>query len=337
MGREIGFAIDPQWGILLRDLGVDLSAVLSRAGLPADLLARPGSRISATSYYRLWEAVEMESGSALVPLRFGELFSAESFAPPLFAALCSPNLRIAARRISRYKPLIGPLRILCHDLDEAFRLQFLWPDEPGPPPSGLALTELVFFVRLARMATREQVVPLRIQTNSPPADREAYREFFGCFLVEADSDSILFSREDAERPFLTRNAAMWNTFEPELRRRLQDLDANAAVAERVRSLLLEFLPSGRSSIELVSEQLMMSKRTLQRRLSAEGTSYQGLLRGVREELASHYLLNSTLSASEISYLLGFEDANSFFRAFGEWTGSTPEAVRRTGELASASS
>ena len=46
-----------------------------------------------------------------------------------------------------------------------------------------------------------------------------------------------------------------------------------------------------------------------------------------EELARHYLSNSDLSGSQISYLLGFENPNSFFRAFHAWTGFTAESVR----------
>jgi len=72
----------------------------------------------------------------------------------------------------------------------------------------------------------------------------------------------------------------------------------------------------------------MSKRTLQRRLEAEGASFRALLNASRENLARHYLRNTTLSGGEIAFLLGFEDPNSFYRAFQGWTGQTPEGVRR---------
>ncbi|CAN7594677.1 helix-turn-helix domain-containing protein [Acidovorax delafieldii] len=71
----------------------------------------------------------------------------------------------------------------------------------------------------------------------------------------------------------------------------------------------------------------MSKRTLQRRLGNEGLTFQSLVNQTREELARHYLSQTKLSNSEISFLLGFENSNSFFRAFHEWTGTTPEALR----------
>jgi AraC-like DNA-binding protein len=45
-------------------------------------------------------------------------------------------------------------------------------------------------------------------------------------------------------------------------------------------------------------------------------------------LAKHYLKNSDVTGAEISFLLGFEDPNSFFRAFHTWAGETPGQVRR---------
>lgn len=72
----------------------------------------------------------------------------------------------------------------------------------------------------------------------------------------------------------------------------------------------------------------MSKRTLQRRLREEDTTFLEVLSSTRLQLANHYLANTPLSFVEISFLLGFGDPNSFYRAFHEWTGKTPQRVRR---------
>ena len=61
------------------------------------------------------------------------------------------------------------------------------------------------------------------------------------------------------------------------------------------------------------------------RLGAQAEDHGWVL--VHGHLANHYLKTSTMSGSEISFLLGFEDPNSFFRAFHTWTGRTPELVR----------
>jgi AraC-like DNA-binding protein len=120
---------------------------------------------------------------------------------------------------------------------------------------------------------------------------------------------------------------MWKFFEPALRQRLPDLDKHASTVERLRSALLEALPAGELSMSGVCRKLGVSKRTLQRRLQEEGSSFQQTLDALRNSLAHHYLHNSSLSSTEISFLLGFEGPNSFVRAFQAWTGSTPQAVR----------
>ena len=120
---------------------------------------------------------------------------------------------------------------------------------------------------------------------------------------------------------------MWETFEPGLRRRLTKLEASAPLSERIRSVLLESLPSGEASIEITGRRLGMSPRTLQRRLKPEGTSYKEIVRRTREQLARHYVTNTDLAYVEIGFLLGYEEPSSFFRAFRDWTGTTPESLR----------
>ena len=72
----------------------------------------------------------------------------------------------------------------------------------------------------------------------------------------------------------------------------------------------------------------MSTRTLQRRLKGERATFQAtILDSTHESLARHYLSRSELSAGEISFLLGYDDPRSFYRAFRTWTGQTPQLVR----------
>jgi AraC-like DNA-binding protein len=62
---------------------------------------------------------------------------------------------------------------------------------------------------------------------------------------------------------------------------------------------------------------------LQRRLTQQDVSFQRLLEEARRELAQHYLLHSSLELNETAYLLGYQDADSFFRAFHAWEGTSP--------------
>ncbi|HHG0624936.1 AraC family transcriptional regulator ligand-binding domain-containing protein [Klebsiella variicola] len=65
--------------------------------------------ISAHDYFSFWRALEIESGDAMFPLRVIETLTTQTFSPPLFAALCSPNLILAAQRLATYKKLVCPM------------------------------------------------------------------------------------------------------------------------------------------------------------------------------------------------------------------------------------
>ncbi|MFD7072615.1 helix-turn-helix transcriptional regulator [Nocardioides sp. NPDC059952] len=324
------FDLEPSIKALLRDLDIPVSRVLRRAELPADLFAQRPIELSVAEYYRFWEAIDAEAaaaGRADLAVEIGNAISVEMFAPPIFAALCSPNLATAATRLAAHKPLIGPLRIDV-DSDDAGRLTitYRWPSGEDVPPL-LATAELVFWVALARIGTRETVRPVVVTAPTWVPRTEALRSHLCTRIISSETFSITFTALDAKRPFLTENDQMWRVFAPDLRRRLFDLQATASVADRVRAALLETLPGGDPSIAAVTGELAVSARTLQRQLRDEGTTFQTVLADTRHDLARHYLRQNNLRTSEIAYLLGYADTNSFYRAFKTWTGTTPEAAR----------
>lgn len=323
-----GYAMDMTWPALLKELGIRTANVLRRAELPDDLFARPSVRLDTAAYFRFWHALEAEAGDGLFVVRLYETLRGESFSPPLFATLCSPNLLAALQRLARFKALVAPLRVEVVSGDEVVTASLTWLDTALRPPVTLVAAELLFFVGLARMGTHEPIRPRRVVAELIPGPADAYERFLGVPIHAGNAHSVSFSREDALRPFLSSSDAMWQIFEPALRRRLTELEASATTIERVRATLLEGLPSGKLAMADVARRLALSRRTLQRRLEHEGTSYLEVLRATREALAIHYLERTQVPFTEISFLLGFEEPNSFFRAFSEWTGRTPETVRR---------
>lgn len=330
MARNATFSLDAGWQILLADLGIHGGHVLRKAGLPDDTFSRDGHGLTTAEYFRFWEALEDEVGDPLFALRIVETVSAESFDPPLFAALCSANLLQAVQRLAKYKQLVAPMSLGVEvDKGGALTVSPRWLSIQAEVPYSLQVAELAFFLKLARLATREPIRALRVSlpTMPPRVHAQRYEKHFGASIDGNAGPSITFSAADARRPFLTLNEGMWRVFEPDLRRRLNELDAMATTSERVRAVLLELLPSSSATIERTAERLGMSKRTLQRRLEQEGQSFRSLVNGTRENLARHYLRSTNMSGGEIAFLLGFEDPNSFYRAFQEWTGQTPDSAR----------
>lgn len=326
MNRGDLFAVNPGWSVLMTDLGIEPANVLRRAGLPGDLLSRRQIWLPPEKYFALIKAVEDEVGEPNLPILIGQAISVEAFDPPIFAAICSRDLNQAAARIAQHKRLIGPMRLLVTQSENKTTIEGLWPSDIQPPAL-LAIGEIVFWVALVRLATRVQVRPVQALASEPPEDVVAYREYLGIEIQEGARQSVTFSGEDASRPFLTANEPIWEFFEAGLGRRLAELDEAAATSDRVRGALLELLPAGKSSIQDVSNALGVTMRTLQRRLREEGSSFRSVLNETRKDLALYYLERSRLHVGEVSFLLGFDNPNSFSRAFHSWTGESPREAR----------
>ncbi|HEL5571735.1 TPA: AraC family transcriptional regulator ligand-binding domain-containing protein [Stenotrophomonas maltophilia] len=310
MASKTTFPIEQGLRPLLKDMGIRIDHVLRRAGLPEDLLSHPTGVLTTTEHFRLWQGLEAEAADPQLPLRIAGMIQADSFVPPLFAALCSANMTQAVQRLATYKRLMAPMRMETSTGAQGELLVMPhWIGAESEVPFILVATEVAFLMRLIRLGTREHIQAMKVTLHATAC--------------------ITLSPSDADRPFLTANDAIWQMFEPDLRRRLGELDATATTAQRVRSVLLELLPGGQSSIEAVAKRLAMSTRTLQRRLDDEGDSFRSIVNRTREDLAKHYLTQTKLSISEISFLLGFDDPNSFYRAFHGWTGQTPDSMRGT--------
>jgi AraC-like DNA-binding protein len=127
---------------------------------------------------------------------------------------------------------------------------------------------------------------------------------------------------------------MWEAINPALRRRMSEADEERSTSDIVEASLFELLPSGRTQMRDVAKDLGIGARTLQRRLASENTTWLEVLNRTRERLARHYLRSTKMSPAEVSFLLGFEDPNSLFRAFNRWTGTTPESWRAQMQAAS---
>ncbi|MDV7145984.1 AraC family transcriptional regulator ligand-binding domain-containing protein [Tropicimonas sp. TH_r6] len=308
-------------------LGVSPERVLRRAGLPEDHLAAETRGVTAREWFALWEAMEAEYVGEDIATRLGQAFARGPFVPPIFAFSCSPNIEMGLTRLALFKPLIGPIRLDVTRQEDAVIVTYTSVDPEVPMPAACARFEAAYFVECCRIFTGEQIVPLEIGMIGEP---EAWAPLSPMLEVEptpAENFHLTFSLQDATLPLITQNEELWAGFEESLRKKMLNRNVSVEITERVRNALLEALPSGHSTVDDVCKRLHLSKRTLQRKLKDEGRTFQEVLDETRSDLSHHYLKQPGLSVVEISYLVGFQDPGSFYRAFQGWTGQTPADVR----------
>jgi AraC-like DNA-binding protein len=321
----------------LEELGVSASAVLRRAGLPQGYKEQPRILLNTEELFALWRAVGELCTKPEIGLQLGTETKTERFNPVGLAALSSENFGSAVDQIAKFKQLTCPEEILRERDEEEWRIQFRWllADEIEPP----VLTDCCFawVLSIARHGTGTRLSPMRMEFVQPRPHAKIIERHFGCSVVYgAPHNALVFRAADAQRPFVTRNSELLGMLAPQFEEELKQEISDESFAERVRGAIQQKLTGRRPSIEDVADALHISSRTLQRRLQDEGSSFQRVLEEARHRLARHYLNNSVLELNEAAYLLGYEDSNSFVRAFRTWEGVPPARWREEHRVNAAS-
>jgi AraC-like DNA-binding protein len=183
-------------------------------------------------------------------------------------------------------------------------------------------------IELGRRGSGRPIAPRRVEFSRAGPKSAYYRTYFGVSVQYGGKrNALVLDRSDLDRPFSGHNPEMLDILTPALGAALQELDAQPTTGEQVRAVLKRSLPSGRPDITDVARDLGMSERTLQRRITEEGTSFRDLLADARQDLARSLLSDQSAQMDEVAYLLGYQDTSSFYRAFRDWEGMSPTRWR----------
>ena len=99
--------------------------------------------------------------------------------------------------------------------------------------------------------------------------------------------------------------------------------------QQTRRAMREMLLHDKHSGEDLAKMMVMHRRTLNRRLKAEGTTFQQVLDSVRYTVARELLATSAISLDDVAATLGYAAVSPFMRAFSRWSGTTPGHWRRS--------
>ena len=324
------YILDGQYGKYLEMIGVHVGEALKTAGVPEDIFSRKRPMLDEESYYRFMDAVGSQVTDPKLPIAIATADNIESFSPPIFAAYCSRNGRVCCERLAAYKRIIAPMKYIVTEDEKYLKLEIGASSEGLSIPKFLSETEMIFVINILRTATKQKINPVEIGMQDPVTDME-FREYAGSDITKAGCNYIVFRNEDMEKPFISYNEGMWEFFEPELQKRLYEMEKDDSFSAKVRSALTELLPGGAGTADDVAAKLGVSKRTLQRKLLEENSSFQKQLNGTRELLAKNYIRNTDMASEDIAFLLGYQELNSFLRAFNVWTGMSVGEYRRQGK------
>ncbi|GEM_PF-139095 len=316
--------ISNTWGKRFADQKIAVPALLRRAGLPVGLFEQEKVYLTTAQLFALWRSVgEMNSDPAIGLKLGGETRLARSH-PAGIAVLCSRTFEDALQRLARYKQLTCPEEIRVERKSQEASVELCYVEAEEPQPDLLADMVLSWILSVGRHGTESQITPLRVDLTRPAKHRALFERHFGCRVrFKADRNALIFRSSDLDIPFVTHNEEMLEVVGTHLESELKAKNASANIGEQVKQTLSRSMAGKRPTLEDVAKQLGLGARTLQRRLTDASLTFQQLVEDTRRELAHHFLKQRAVELNETAFLLGFEDANSFFRAFQIWEGISP--------------
>lgn len=313
----------------LRTLGVDIERVGQLAGLPEGLLSERHEKVklSTRQFFDIWRALAQVSDTSF-GLRLGGEVPSEHYDIASVAALHSATLGDALQKVARYKRLLCPEELMLVEDGDSIRLHTRWTMAKSHAPELLIDAMFASIITLCRRGTGQAIHPRAIELTRRPDPSSPLPHYFGCPVhFNAPLDVLVFDRALMHQPFITYNQDMLTVLLPGLEVELARSLQGDSLPNQVMAILGRSMRGQRPSVNSVAAELYVSPRTLQRRLQQHGYSYQQLLDKTRHRTACQLLADTSLELGEIAFVLGFEELNSFSRAFMQWEAQTPNRWR----------
>lgn len=311
----------------IEQIGISAQELALQAKLP--LTIRNAAVVTTDQYFSLWEAYSDlvgDTAKAIVQLATG--FETNKYPPTVLVPYHARDYRDAINRMAQYKKLCPPESLNINENGDECTIELEWKKgEQAGPPLLVGIT-LAFILELGRRGTGQPLTAQLVEFTHDMGDLKYLEAFFGCKIrIGAACNRLTLKCEDLDIPFESYNNELLELLTPALNKSL-NAQHNFSITETVKWIMKENLAGGQLDIQAVAKELNMSSRTLQRRLREANTSFKQLLTEVRHQQAMDYLVNPYLNMKEVAFLIGFEDQNSFYRAFRLWERDTPSNWRR---------
>ena len=301
----------------LERLGYDLDSLLAGVGLERKDVENPNAYISPRACSTLLARADEERRVPNLPLQLAILTPA-GLSPLLdYLVATSASVEQALDRLSRYLRIVNPtVRIVVRDCRDTARVEV-------EKASGPFETELCVSLSLLRLVreTDGRLKPAYACFTHEPKDIREYQRVFGCPVrARASWNGWAFPKSGMRVPLRRSDPTLGRWLESQAAEIIARQPRDGDIREEVVGILTMQATVGELGLDTVAKQLAITPRTLQRRLARAGTSFEILCDQARRAAAETYLTNTTLSISEVTYLLGYSEPAAFHRACRRWFG-----------------
>ncbi len=311
----------------LEQLGYDLDRLLASAGLHRTDVEDPDAYLSPSACALVFALAQQERRVRNLALQIALRIPFGTTPLLEYLIVSSDSVEQGLHRLTRYVRLFNPsIHVVVNDKHEPARVVV---DSGGDP----FLSEFIVALSVLRFMreTDDQLRVAYVSFRHDPDDVSEYASVLRCPIRAAASwNGWAISKAALRLPLRRRDPALRRWLERRAAEMLARLPASTNVGDEVRHVLATLVTAGDIGINVVARRLATTPRTLQRRLARAGTSFDALRDEARKQAAELYLADTTLTITEVAYLLGYSEPTAFHRAFKRWHGTTPQAFRRRG-------
>lgn len=310
---------------------------LERRGLdPLEILGAarpdPGEHGLGRTPIAHWAALLARADRAVgVPglgLEVGALIGPQHLGVLGYVTLSCANLADALQRLRDYERLVYDVNPATFVVGDG-TVQLEWGDALGRPGQLVDECAIAALVSYARNITGSGAGPSEVRfINARPQAVAPYERFFGCPVhFDCPATVVVFPLAMLGAKLRQPDPALCALLDAQARGLLGRLPRRDDFEARLRDAIAAGLREQEVSLEACAQRLHVSTRTLQRRLTAAGTSFQDALDGARLHLAQAWLRDPRLKLAEVAQLLGYSEQSAFTRAYTRWTGQPPRTAR----------
>jgi AraC-like DNA-binding protein len=313
---------------LFASQGVDTGWMFQQAGIDGERLKHPHERFTLPEMDRMWELAVAKSGQPTLGLDRGLARRHIDFNIAAQAMWSSPDLGGGLVVLSQYLVLISDASVFSMVAAGADRWLVLEYGSDGRSPRQRVEFTMFALLLLCQTITHRQVRPEVAEFVFPePSDLHAYRMAFHCPLRFGQSaNRMRFARDDLALPVIGAGESLFAVQERVIEDRLSRL-AGARTTYRASEEIIRHLHLGEPKREQVARNLGLVDAAFERRLRAEGNSFEQLLDGVRKELAEQYLHQPGYTPARVANLLGWETTHELTLACKRWFGVATSQYR----------
>ncbi len=313
--------------------GIDTAGIFSKTGLSPEILDTDDGRINGEEFQQFIHLLYEQTGNQILGLETGDFVQPGSYSVLGYITMSCATLGEAVARIAPFEKLVGDMGTTSLSVAKS-TITLTWNCNYDDPVVRPQVVDNVFasWINYARWLADNPVASptrVRLKRASPGAELEqAYQQRWNCPVqFKAEEDSITLEKDLLNTRLRQPDPLLRKTLEAHALTQLASLDTDSDLTSQVKRSIQQQLQHGITRQDMVAEDLDMTSRTLQRKLSHEGVSYQKLLDEVRQTMAEDYLRNSDLPIPDIALRLGYSETTSFHRKFKAVAGRTPGEFR----------